>query len=207
MKLLFAHGWGFDRHFWDPLIAALSDCGAIPVVDDRGYFGPPHAPRIEGPCIAVTHSFGAMRVLAAPPKGLAAILAINGFDHFAAQGDQPGIAPRVLDRMRRRLSQDPVAVVREFRRSCGSDMPFAEPDAACLEADLLRLRDEVSPPAPVPVTLIEGQSDPLLPPDLRRAVFAGAPRLSHPGGHLLPLEDPVFCARAVRDTLARASGQ
>jgi pimeloyl-[acyl-carrier protein] methyl ester esterase len=25
VKLLFAHGWGFDRHFWEPLAALLPE--------------------------------------------------------------------------------------------------------------------------------------------------------------------------------------
>lgn len=199
MKLLFAHGWGFDRHFWEPLAGRL---GAWPhVIDDRGYFGSPHEPEAEGPCVAVTHSFGTMRVLAAPPPGLAGIVAINGFERFTALPGRPGIAVRVLDRMLRRFAITPREVLAEFRRNCGSDASFGEIDAAPLNADLLRLRDAAPPLPRVPVLALHGSADPLLPPEMRAACFTGAQvsRLDHAGGgHLLPLEAPALCAAAVR---------
>ncbi|MCJ2185034.1 alpha/beta hydrolase, partial [Novosphingobium sp. 1949] len=139
MKLLFVHGWGFDRHFWEPLCAHLS--GYERVVEDRGYFGAPLSPAIEGPYLAVTHSFGTMRALAAPAPGLCGIVAINGFDRFSAAPDRAGVPVRVIDRMLRRFGENPETVLAEFRRSCGSAAPFGPIDPAPLRADLLRLRD------------------------------------------------------------------
>ncbi|KMS55246.1 biotin synthesis protein BioH [Novosphingobium barchaimii LL02] len=201
MKLLFAHGWGFDSTFWAPLAALLP---AWPhAIDDCGYFGAPHEPRIEGPFVAVTHSFGTMRVLAAPPPGLAGIIAINGFERFTALPGRPGVPVRVLDRMLRRFEIEPRAVLTEFHRSCGSDATFGEDeiDPARLHADLLRLRDAAPPIPRVPVLALHGGRDPLLPAAMREATFAGAriSRMIHDkGGHLLPLEAPELCAAAVR---------
>lgn len=201
MKLLFAHGWGFDRHFWEPLAALLPQWAHA--IDDRGYFGTPAALQIEGPCVAVTHSFGTMRVLAAPPPGLAGIVAINGFERFTAVAGRAGVPLRVLDRMLRRFGMEPHAVLAEFRRTCGSEEPFGEIDPALLQADLLRLRDAAPPPPRVPVLVLHGGRDPLLPAAMRETVFAGpgldVRRLDHAeGGHLLPLEAPALCAAAVR---------
>ncbi|MFT4055425.1 MAG: alpha/beta fold hydrolase [Novosphingobium sp.] len=203
MKLLFAHGWGFDRHFWEPLAALLPEWARV--IDDRGYFGAPYVPSIEGPCIAVTHSFGTMRVLASPPPGLIGIVAINGFERFSAVSHCPGIPVRVLDRMLRRFETDPRGVLAEFRKTCGSTEAFGEIDAEVLAADLLRLRDAAAPLPKVPVLAIHGATDPLLPPEMRAATFAGAQvrRIDHEaGGHLLPLEAPQLCAAAVRGMLA-----
>lgn len=200
MKLLFAHGWGFDASFWSPLAELLADWPAQ--IDDRGYFGKPAAPIFDGePCLAVTHSLGTMRVLAEPPPGLAGIVAINGFACFT--GDA-GVPRRVVDRMTRRFQADPAGVLREFRRTCGCDAPFGAIDAP-LGADLLRLREETAPPPRVPVLSLQGARDPILPAAMRAAVFAGCAvrRLEHPGGgHLLPLEEPGWCARAVREAAA-----
>lgn len=203
MKLLFAHGWGFDRHFWEPLAALLPEWAHI--TDDRGYFGACYAPSIEGPCIAVTHSFGTMRVLAAPPPGLHGIVAINGFERFSAGPGRPGVPVRVLDRMLRRFKTDPHGVLAEFRKTCGSTEAVGEINVEVLATDLLRMRDDAPPLPKVPVLSVQGSDDPLLPAEMRGATFAGAAvhRIEHEGyGHLLPLEAPHLCAAAVRGMLA-----
>ena len=206
MKLLFAHGWGFDRHFWQPLAALL--CEWPCEIDDRGYFGVPDRPEIEEPCLAVTHSFGAMRVLANPPAKLAGIVAINGFERFTAFPGKPGVPLRVVDRMLRRFDENPGGVLAEFRQACGCQEPFGEISVTPLHADLLRLRDAQPPLPRVPVIALHGGRDPILPPQMRGTVFSGCDvrRLLHePAGHLLPLEAPELCAQAVRgaaETLA-----
>lgn len=207
MKLLFAHGWGFDRHFWNPLIGLLPEWEAA--ADDRGYLGAPLAPEMDGPCLAVTHSFGTMRVLADPPPGLVGLVAINGFERFTALPGKPGVPVRVVDRMLHRFETAPHAVLAEFRKTCGADESFGEIDPAPLQADLLRLRDARPPLPRVPVVAVHGGRDPLLPSDMRAAAFAGCDvrRLDHEtAGHLLPLENPELCAQAVRgavDALTR----
>ena len=203
MKLLFAHGWGFDHRFWEPLAALLPE--RAHVIDDRGYFGTPHEPAVEGPCLAITHSFGTMRVLAAPPPGLMGIVAINGFERFTAVPGRPGVPVRVLDRMLRRFETDPRGVLAEFRKTCGSTEAFGEIDPEALAADLLCLRDAAPSLPDVPILAIHGGADPLLPPEMRAATFTGAQvrRIDHEAGnHLLPQQAPQLCAAAIRGMLA-----
>lgn len=210
MKLLFAHGWGFDRHFWDKLSPLLSEWEQVR--DDRGYFGEAIPPRELGeepePCIAVTHSFGTMRVLADPPRGLVGLVAINGFDRFTALPGRPGVPVRVVDLMLRQFDRDPRGVVEEFRRRVGCEEPFGGLDPEPLRTDLLRLRDAQPSLPDVPVLVLHGARDPLLPVTMREACFSGTParRLQHEtAGHLLPLEDPQLCAQAVRGMTETAS--
>ncbi|MBO9723007.1 MAG: alpha/beta hydrolase [Novosphingobium sp.] len=202
MKLLFAHGWGFDRSFWTPLADLLAD---LPLeIDDRGYFGSPEVVAMDGPCLAVTHSFGTMRVLIDPPEGLLGVLAINGFERFSASSGYPGVPVRVLDRMLRRFGEEPRAVLAEFRRQCGAEAAFGEIDAALLHDDLVRLRDEETSLPAVPIVSLQGARDPLLPEAMRAQVFRNAAvrRIEcETGGHLLPLEVPEFCAQVVRDMI------
>lgn len=198
MILRFLHGWGWDARFWERLTEALPDwrCEA----DDRGYFGAPLEPAGDEPCVVVAHSFGAMRALAAPPAACRGLVAINGFDRFT-----PGVSPRIVERMILRFGEDPATVLGDFRRRCGSDAPFGPPDAGRLRADLLALRDEdrsgEAARWSAPILSIQGGADPLLPAPMRDAVFAGAPlleRMTHPtGGHLLPVADAPWCARAI----------
>lgn len=197
MKLLFAHGWGFDRNFWRPLAALLPEWEQFS--DDRGYFGAPgSSPALSaGPVLAVTHSFGTVRVLADPPPGLAGIVAINGFESFT-----PGVPARVVDRMLRRFASDPRGVLADFRRTCGCDEPFGAIDPEPLQADLRRLRDDRPPLPVVPVVTVQGARDPILPAQMRSTVFAGCAvrRAELPdAGHLLPLEAPELCASAIRE--------
>lgn len=211
MKLHFAHGWGFDRHFWDRLAPLLPEWEQSR--DDRGYFGEPTAPRDalreeREPYIAVTHSFGTMRVLADPPAGLAGLVAINGFDRFTALPGRPGVPVRVVDLMLRQFERDPQSVVAEFRQRIGCEEPFGQLDPEALRTDLLRLRDAQPALPAVPVLVLHGARDPLLPEAMRDACFAGVAvrRLQHgTAGHLLPIEDPHLCAQAVRGMIETAS--
>lgn len=204
MRLLFIHGWGFAADFWDPLAALLPEFGQVR--RDRGYFGKPSEPLIEGPVVAVAHSFGAMWALRDPPAACRGLVAINGFDRFAAQGELPGVPARVIDRMVARFGDEPVAVLAEFRRRCGSEAPFAAPNPELLREDLEALGNldcsAISAQAPYPILSLQGAADTILPPALRAAAFGSAPRFeraTHPsGGHLLPHTDSAYCARAIR---------
>lgn len=204
MILRFLHGWGFDRTLWDAVIALLPehDCRA----DDAGYFGQPRP--VEDGALAVAHSFGAMRLLAAPGLSLRAMVAINAFDCFAARPGFPGIAPRVLSRMQARFAADPAAVLTEFRQRCGTAIPAPTPDPAPLARDLAALAaDDRRGACPVTVLSLQSADDPLLSAAMRDAVFASAPaadRLTAPvGGHLLPLTRPERCAAAIRSMVER----
>ena len=209
MKLLFVHGWGFDASFWDRVIALLP--GKSEIVH-LGYFGVAAWPHIAEPCIAVTHSFGAMALLADPPAACRGLLAINGFDRFTRCGDHPGVPPRVVDRMIARLDGDPMDVLRDFHQRLGSAVPHGSPDVARLREDLAAMRDGDLRAAVLrwraPIVALDGAEDPLLPADMRAAQFADAADLErdtvHGGGHLLPLTHPALCAAWIERLLVAA---
>jgi pimeloyl-[acyl-carrier protein] methyl ester esterase len=204
VKIVFVHGWGFGPSIWDAVIAHLPDVDVVRA--DRGYFGAPEWPApewptVDGPCLAVTHSFGAMALLGDAPQGCCGLLAINGFDRFTAADGHAGVHPRVIDRMIARLESDPAAVLRDFHARLGSAVPAGTPDAARLRDDLLAMRDgdrrEASAAWPAPLLALDGADDPLLFPDMRAAQFADAPyveRATVAGGHVLPLTHPEICA-------------
>lgn len=205
MILLFWHGWAFDRTVWQGVTALLPefDCRLA----DRGYFGTPDQPDCGDDAVVVAHSLGTMHVLAAPPPRCRGLVAINGFDRFSAAANFPGVAPRVLDRMMARLDDSPAAVVREFRQRCGAEGPVGPLVPDVLRADLAVLRDgdcrAQAARWDAPIVLVEAEDDPILPPALRGAVFASAPRLHRQrqatGGHLLPVSAPAACAAAIRE--------
>jgi pimeloyl-[acyl-carrier protein] methyl ester esterase len=204
VRLLFVHGWGFDAAIWDRLVALLPECSSERT--DRGYFGAPYEPPFARSFIAVTHSFGSMRMLCDPPAGCRGLVAINGFDRFVAGSDWEGVSARVLDRMIARFGKGAPAVLLEFRRRCGCAEPFKLADLDRLQEDLLSLRDldgrEHATRFPFPILSLQGEADPILPAGLRDACFGSAlsvSRASSPdGGHILPLTDADFCAEQIR---------
>lgn len=200
MKIALLHGWGFDAGLWDAVCALLPefDCMA----DDRGYFGDSVA--TCGAELVVGHSLGGLRALLDPPAGCRAILAINGFDCFAARPDfAAGVPVRVLDRMVARLGTDADAVVSEFRARCGAGPAPAPARADSLARDLTALRDgDGRGRWSGPLALIAGGDDPILSPAHIAACFADRPEaerhLAQGHGHLLPLTAPDLCAAAIR---------
>lgn len=188
--LLMLHGWGFDASLWNGLCAALPEYEIIRA--DRGYFGQSAA--IVTPALAVGHSLGAMLLAAELPAEIP-LVAINGFDCFAG-----AVAPRILARMRQRFAIAPETVLTEFRGRCGAG-PHAGPlDHDRLAADLgLLATMDARASNGRRVLVLHGGEDPILPPPMRDAVFAGAPRITHPeAGHLLPRTHPVWCAAQIR---------
>lgn len=209
MKLLFVHGWGFDARFWDALAPLLPEWEQAR--HDRGYFGGSPQTFPAEPCIAVAHSFGAMRVLADPPPHCVGMVAINGFDRFTAREGKAGVAMRLVDRMIDRLAVDPVAVLDDFRHRCGAEPASGQPCVDLLHKDLASLRDDDRGPEcgrwRAPLLSLHGADDPILPADLRSAAFSAAPDLTcgtkAGGGHLLPVTSPDWCAHAIRAFIAR----
>lgn len=197
MSWAFHHGWALNRRFWEPLLAVLGTGGAIA---DRGYFGPAQA--VKDGAILVGHSLGALLALRAVASGTRALIAINGFDRFAAGPGFPGVARRPLDAMIARAGAAPGAVARDFRARCGIHAPLPGPPTMRLRDDLLLLRDAGPAALPgIPMLLLDGGADPILAPHHRAATFAGAAAARREtlgeGGHLLPLTHPAWCAERI----------
>lgn len=207
--LLFVHGWAFDASVWAPLRAGLQDWPQA--FFDAGYFGSGQEPDIGSPVIAIGHSLGVLRLLRQLPPGCRGLVSINGFPRFAAGPGYEGVAPRLLDRMSKRLSTDPVPVLRDFRQRCGDASDFDAPRLAPLARDLLALREEDRRDAlaalPVPLLVLAGMEDPIVPAPMTQAGFAGLANAEihgrEGGGHLLPVSDAPWCAARIRAFIAR----
>lgn len=203
MILRFLHGWGLDARLWDGVAPRLP--GYEIEVVDRGYFGAPRDFGGDGPVILIAHSFGTLLALGDLSTGCLGLVAVNGFDRFTGEGDVPGVNRRVIDRMLTRFAEDPAAVLADFRKRCGDETPVGTPDLARLRRDLEALRegDRRAEAARFagPILSLQGAADPILPPSMRDAVFAGAAqveRLTHAhAGHLLPASDPAWCATRI----------
>jgi len=191
--LLLLHGWAFDRHFWRPLQNELSDFTTL--TWDLGFYGPPDLalPAIDQPIIVIGHSYGLLWLLQHRPLKWQAMVAINGFTRFPT-------GPK-LDRMIAAFDRAPRATIESFRERCGAEIPAPHPfDAARLKDGLEHLRQWTQSSAEVDLALC-GASDPILPIDHSTACFQADRVRWHPGGHLLPISAPVWCADQLRGWL------
>lgn len=205
-RITLLHGWGYDAALWRKVMPLLE--GLDVEVCDLGYFGEAKLPEThDGPRIAVGHSLGALWWLTgdAPWRTL---VAINAFPRFtAADGFPQGVAPRVLDRMRRRFGETPGAVLADFQAACGGAGPVLPTDVAPLAVGLESLGRLDARAAwaarAADIRLLAGRRDAIVPAALTDA--AAAPlsndhfRCIEDGGHLLPLTHPEACAAFIRN--------
>ncbi|MCX7896416.1 MAG: alpha/beta hydrolase [Rhodocyclaceae bacterium] len=193
--VVFAHGWGYDAHLWDEVMRRLADPDTA-IALDFGYFGAEKLPlSCPQPVLAVGHSLGALWWLAVAPIPWRRLLMINGFPRFLADDDYPGVAGRLLARMRKRFVEAPLATLSEFQLRCGQEGPRHAMDVTRLAAGLAALaewdaRAQLSRRAH-DIWAISAEHDPIVPIALSRAAFAVLPpahvEFLPTGSHLLPL--------------------
>lgn len=194
--LLLVPGWGFDASFWDPLREALAPRETL--VWDLGFRGDPR-PQVlpEGrPVVAVGHSFGLLWLAQRRPLEWQALVSINGFLRFSAGDDFPeGVPPRVIDRMIARFQTTPEKVHADFlsRLGAGDAVLPGGLNRPVLADGLSGLRCWDARGRMVALALA-GRSDPLLSEAMTKAALGGAEIVWHAGGHLLPRQDPAWCA-------------
>ncbi len=199
--ILLVHGWGYDAAIWDGVAAQLPDLPLRRI--DLGFFGKPDLGPLPQGCLGVGHSLGFLWLLKNALPNCAGLLAINGFPRFVAGPDFPeGIAPRLLDRMKTRLAENPHAVLDEFHRRVGAPGPGgdADPQRLAMGLDWLRLWDGRRDLADFDRSYraLIGTEDDLLGPDLAASGFP-ADRLARlAGSHALPVTAPALVAAAIR---------
>jgi pimeloyl-[acyl-carrier protein] methyl ester esterase len=198
--ILFVHGWSYDARFWDPLRNALATPSTAL---DLGYFGAENTSIPDGVSLLVGHSLGFLWLARQPSVRHLPLIGINAFPRFLeAEGYAPAIAPRVLDRMKRRLTADPAAVLSEFWQRAGAPGPdkVADKNALAAGLDQLATWDERENLASrtSSVRLIAGQEDAIVPPAMTRMAFKSSTIYWLRGGHALPQTYPIELARLIR---------
>lgn len=203
MSLLFAHGWALDRTLWDGVLADLGPAAEGAAVRDAGYYGRQADPRPEGAVLGVGQSLGALELLADPPADMRGVVVFDGFARFGQTPDFPqGVPGRVLLRMKARVADGGLA---EFLHRAGGQVPAGAPDAARLMDGLDRLHVLDGRACPLPVWRLHSQDDPIAPPGLADAAFAGMnvveKRIRPSTDHVSPIHAPRACADLIRAAL------
>lgn len=211
-RVTLVHGWGWDASVWRGVLPLLA--GADVEVCDLGYFGRAALPApCAAPRVAVGHSFGALWWLAQANVPWTRLVAINAFPRFTAAPDFPqGVAPRVLERMRKRFALAPAEVLAEFHAAGGAPGPGLPDDTAALAAGLALLAEADGRGALTRhrdnVVALAARRDAIVPAPLSEAAFgtlpAGRLRWIEDGSHLLPLTHPRECAALIREAAAAA---
>jgi pimeloyl-[acyl-carrier protein] methyl ester esterase len=175
--LVLLHGWGYDASFWRPLIEALPDMACT--AWDLGYFGTPSSPLPEREAIAIGHSYGVLSLLKNRPFAWRGLVSINGFSRFSQAPDLPeGVPVAQIDRLAASTEEDAPGCLSGFRQW----------DARPEQPDLV----------------LCGETDKVVPAPFSRALFRNDNTRWHVGGHLLPQQDPEWCAGQIRTWLKRA---
>jgi pimeloyl-ACP methyl ester carboxylesterase len=198
--ILFVHGWGYDAGFWDPLRQALGDRPSAAL--DLGYFGAANTAIPDGVTVLVGHSLGFLWLAREPALRHLPLIGINAFPRFIESGDyKPAIAPRVVERMRRRIVADPQTVLAEFWQRAGVAGPDKAPDVAALAEGLddLATWDERENLAggTRSMRLIASEEDAIVPAAMTRMAFKHDAIAWLPGGHALPWTHPADLARLI----------
>ena len=197
--ILFVHGWGYDASFWDPLRKAL---GVPSAALDLGYFGLAETTMPDGVSLLVGHSLGFLRLARQVALKHVPLIGINAFPRFVEGDDyKPAIAPRALNRMRRRVVTDPRGVLADFWQRAGAPGPHTSPNAAALAQGLDHLaawdeRENLARRASS-VRLIASVEDAIVPAAMTKMAFKNFTIEWLPGGHALPQTHPAELAKLI----------
>ena len=197
---LLVHGWGFDRHFFDPLVECLPQFTCVTI--DLGFTGNPIMPALDGeaPTLAVGHSMGFMWLLRQKPAKWRGLVGINAFPRFTETEEyRPAQPVRVLELMQEQYFRKPDRATADFMSMCGNTEALKSFDTNRMAESLTWLADwderEALANEPAPVFALAGKADQIVLPAMTEAGFGGAAPIQwHDGGHLLPMEDPAWCA-------------
>jgi len=198
--ILFVHGWGYDASFWDPLRNALGDHPSSAL--NLGYFGAANTKIPDRVTLLIGHSLGFLWLARQRAPRHLPLIGINAFPRFLEDDDyRPAVAPRLLDRMQRRVLADPAAVLAEFWQHAGAPGPDGSPDPAALAEGLDQLaawdeRENLARRASS-VRLIAGEEDAIVPAAMTRMAFKDSAIDWLPGGHALPRTHPAEIARLI----------
>lgn len=200
--LVMLHGWNYDASFWRPLQACLPELDTL--CWDLGYFGRESMPAPEREAFAIGHSYGLLWFLRQRPFRWRGLVSINGFNRFAAAPDFPdGVPLPQVERLAASVAEATLPALTGFRQRCGDLVPPPDtPDLSRLQTSLDHLRDWDARPDQPDLALC-GKADKVVPPALVRAAFAAEITHWHEGGHLLPQQDPEWCAEHIRAWLKR----
>ncbi|MDI2090231.1 alpha/beta fold hydrolase [Commensalibacter oyaizuii] len=211
-QLLFVHGWGFSKEFWNKILPYCSnykihllDIGFIsnqPTSEQELHSFISHQDHI----VAVGHSLGFLYLLKQFPHRFKHYIAINSFARFSkTENFIHGIPTRILDRMSKGLEQPKTETLSQFYQQCGytPSSSIKDINIPLLQLGLKWLKTEdvshIIPLISDKLTVISSTNDPVIPQAMTTASFPTQHIHwvdSHT--HLLPITHPKLCVTLIQ---------
>lgn len=218
LGILFAHGWGADAAYLDPLAKELEKLlGSYPQCRwDRGYFheGTLRETLPPGRWIGIGHSLGFHRLLGLPLEGF---VSLAGFTRFCSLEDmQSGTPTRHLLRMISQFQKDPELVLNVFMGRTGLSWPkifLALGQQGKLLDDLMSMRLLNVIPSEEdrkkPLLVLADKDDHIVSQDLLEDNFRNCEhvtwRVGQEGGHAFPYMNAAWCAKQIQGWMVPGS--
>ncbi|CAI3935452.1 alpha/beta fold hydrolase [Commensalibacter communis] len=215
--LLFVHGWGFSKHFWEPVSYLLNefskeyiDLGFVNNISILSNDVHDLSQQIPN-TIAIGHSLGLLYLLKQFPRTFHHYIAINSFLRFSKAEDYlSGVPSRILHLMSKGIDKDVYSVLSQFYQQCQyvGNVPN-QMNASALQIGLGTLETEdfrnVLPSITDRLTIVSSKSDPVVSSDMTIDSFK-----SHPiywvkdNTHVLPISRPEICAKIIKDVALKS---
>jgi pimeloyl-[acyl-carrier protein] methyl ester esterase len=214
IKLIFCHGWGFNKYFFAKLAALLAEFPSILL--DSGYFSPKNIAKImpenhEDYYIGIGHSLGFAEILAMPIKWHA-LVSISSFGEFIEnKNDKVALLSMI-----RKFKNRPEIVLKDFYKKCGlsaDDLAqfmlhnSAGLDQEFLLQDLKRLislniKDKIAELS-CPVLVLHALDDQIVNgPKIISGFSNGRYFFCNKGGHALGFKRAEFCWEKIKEFLS-----
>lgn len=135
------HGWGYDRHFFDPLRACFPEAPFYAL--DKGYYGAPYTldPTVLSSdvfWVALGHSMGVSYWLTVDHP-CSVLVSIAGFGRFVQKDEKPGQHPLALKKQIKYFQKDTEGSLKMFMEKCGETKKIKNINTMLLEQDLKML--------------------------------------------------------------------
>ncbi|MCB1530789.1 MAG: aminotransferase class I/II-fold pyridoxal phosphate-dependent enzyme [Rhodospirillales bacterium] len=202
-NVVFVHGWGFQAGIWMDVADRLK--GANKHFVDLGFIKGFENSTGDIPenSVVIGHSLGVMWLLRQRKKSFKGLVSISGFDCFFKHRPV-----REIEAMKKNLARKPWRQMQEFWKACGTSAFYMEDklNVPRLEEGLewLATWDERHGLGTLacPAMVLAAKDDRIVPEDMTRAIWGDYNlRWSDSGGHVLPLNDPGWCAWQIQEFL------
>lgn len=220
IAIVLQHGWGFHNKCFEVLARHLQALGSV-ISLDRGYFGNPSSfpvyQRVDTCTLVVCHSLGLHYFTPAQLSRIDLLVVVSGFAFFHGMNLVDGVFSRKhIRRMRGRLQDDPVQLVREFYRDCswhGDEPDFGALNDTLLADDLDILDSSDFSHAALfrdkDILLLHGADDRIVPLSRARELnsrFEGSQlNVVDGAGHGLPFTHAEKCAHCIEAFVSKVS--
>jgi pimeloyl-[acyl-carrier protein] methyl ester esterase len=194
-KLVFVHGWGSGDFVWDKMLPAFDgyECHII----NLGFVGEEKIDMPQGDFIGIGHSLGGLWLLKHYGARMNGFVSIGSFNCFYKH-----IPAQILGKMKKNVIQDSARQLKDFWHHAGLDHPdgFKNINPVKLVEGLVSLSKWKANVPDIPVKILASRDDHIVPEKMTHDNWKNYDiEWRDDGGHMLPLTQPDWCIKHVKD--------